>query len=172
MRNEAGKALMEERCSFGIETGEYQGTGVGKSGANGREVEPVDNATDEEEDQILEQIEIPSTAPLLVFFDIETTGLDIYNDTIIDIAAKVVGATVSQRTYQSLVRTSKTIPERGKDFCNQAILTPGRQQENLIILTKGSPFIFFVGDGGWTYIEHKLAHSPLPNHPPFLAFPQ
>jgi hypothetical protein len=118
MRHEAEKALMEDRRDVGIATGEYQGRGLGETGANNPhpEVEyEVDFATDEEENQVLDQFEMPSTAPLLVFFDIETTGLNIYTEAIIDIGAKVFDATVHQGTYQSLVRTSKTIPERGKD---------------------------------------------------------
>ena len=55
--------------------------------------------------------------PLLVFFDIETTGLSIYEDHITEIAAKVVGepaSTVKQTSYSSLVRATKSIPPKGR----------------------------------------------------------
>lgn len=52
--------------------------------------------------------------PLLFFFDVETTGLMVYD---VEIAAKVIdipeSAVVSQYSYQSLVRTSKTIGSKG-----------------------------------------------------------
>ena len=54
--------------------------------------------------------------PLLFFFDIETTGLSIYEDHIVELAAKVVGvprSTVTQRSYSSLIYTPKNIPSKG-----------------------------------------------------------
>lgn len=54
--------------------------------------------------------------PLLFFFDIETTGLSIYVDHIVEIAAKVVGvpwSTVTQQSYSSLIHTPKNIPYKG-----------------------------------------------------------
>ena len=55
--------------------------------------------------------------PLLVFFDIETTGLSIYEDRITEIAAKVVGepaSTVKQTSYTSLVHATKRIAPKGR----------------------------------------------------------
>ena len=57
--------------------------------------------------------------PLLFFFDTETTGLDIYEECITEIAAKVVGepaSTVTQTSYTSLVRATKSIPRKGRCF--------------------------------------------------------
>ena len=54
---------------------------------------------------------------ILFFFDIETTGFQIYDDTITDIAGKVVDispTSVTKSTYTSLVMTNRTIPEKGK----------------------------------------------------------
>ena len=67
--------------------------------------------TDSESDSLGE-----NAMPLWFFFDIETTGLDIYSNAIIDLAAKVVDAPVpvNMPSYESLVRTSKTVPDKGK----------------------------------------------------------
>jgi len=48
----------------------------------------------------------PCSKHLLVLFDCESTGLNIYHDHILEIAAKVVNVAVSQPIYSSLVRTS------------------------------------------------------------------
>ena len=57
------------------------------------------------------------TTPLLIFFDIETTGLSIYDDHITEMAAKVVGMPqfgISQPSFTSLVHTSRNISKKGK----------------------------------------------------------
>ncbi|KAF3980752.1 MAG: hypothetical protein HFP76_00470 [Methylococcales symbiont of Iophon sp. n. MRB-2018] len=53
--------------------------------------------------------------PLLVLFDCETTGLSIYHDHIIEIAAEVLECPVSysNATFSSLVKTSRRIPKPG-----------------------------------------------------------
>lgn len=54
---------------------------------------------------------------VLFLFDIETTGLSIYDDHITEIAAKVVGvpvSSVSEPTFSSLVKTGRTISKKGK----------------------------------------------------------
>ncbi|ORU90793.1 MAG: hypothetical protein A6F71_07530 [Cycloclasticus sp. symbiont of Poecilosclerida sp. M] len=80
----------------------------------------MDFDSNEEDDFDDSEIPLPSDElPLLFFFDVETTGLVVYNDVIIDIAAKVVDippSVVSQPTYQSLVRTSKSIPDKGRNY--------------------------------------------------------
>ena len=52
---------------------------------------------------------------LLFLFDLETTGLSVYNDSITEIAGKVFNppATVSNTSFSSLVYTSHDIPRRG-----------------------------------------------------------
>ena len=113
-RHEAEKAHMEDRRSVGIATGQYQGNGQGEE----------ENVCDFEEDPFFSDGEDmaasdtvdQSTHPLLFMFDIETTGLHIYEDAITDIAAKVVNIpvnSVSQPTFSSLVMTSKSIPAKG-----------------------------------------------------------
>ena len=57
------------------------------------------------------------TVPLLIFFDLETTGLLIHEEHITELAAKVVGvpqSKVSQVSFSRLVRTSRNIPIDGK----------------------------------------------------------
>ena len=55
--------------------------------------------------------------PLLFFYDCETTGLDVYNECITELAAKVVAVpklSVSQPTFSSLVKPTRNIPDQGK----------------------------------------------------------
>ena len=56
--------------------------------------------------------------PLLFFFDTETTGLNIYQDHIIELAAKVIetppSGSVTEPIFSKLVSTSRSIPSRGK----------------------------------------------------------
>ena len=53
--------------------------------------------------------------PLLVLYDCETTGLNIYSDHIIEIAAEVMHCPVSlpNLSFSSLVKTSRRIPIPG-----------------------------------------------------------
>ena len=54
---------------------------------------------------------------LLFLFDLETTGLDVYTESITEIAGKVFNppATVSNTSFSSLVYTRTYIPEIGND---------------------------------------------------------
>lgn len=56
----------------------------------------------------------PCSKYLLFLFDCESTGLDIYRDHILEIAAKVVNVSVSQPSYTSLVHTSRKISAEGE----------------------------------------------------------
>lgn len=128
-RHEAEKLLMAQRRDVGIAVGEYQGRGRGEDESSNPEVEP-DNCDDDNNDDDSnnnddedndgdnsDDDEATPQIPLLFFFDVETTGLMVYDDFIIEIAAKVIdipeSAVVSQYSYQSLVRTSKTIGSKG-----------------------------------------------------------
>lgn len=54
--------------------------------------------------------------PLLFIYDCETTGLSIYTEHITEIAGKVTGiplSSISQPTYTSLIKTSRTISKNG-----------------------------------------------------------
>ena len=59
---------------------------------------------------------VGDSQPLLVLFDCETTGFNIYTDHITDIGAKVLNPPVSSvdhLTFSSLVKTGKNIPSAG-----------------------------------------------------------
>ena len=113
------KAFMGQLRGAGHSVGEYVG------GAN---MEDVAECTFEEcdtdyDDVDGEQIEngdnvVKENAhPLFFFFDIETTGLSIYEDHIIEIASKIVGipcSTITCPPFASLVHTPKNIPPIGK----------------------------------------------------------
>ena len=112
---------MEQLRGAGHATGEYMGGGRGED----EREEPDDNdkASDEcdlvDECQVLGQEELEEDSndnanPLLFFFDVETTGLSIYQDHIVELAAKVIGVPlVSQPTFSSLVHTPRNIPTKG-----------------------------------------------------------
>ena len=51
--------------------------------------------------------------PLLFLFDTETTGLSIYEDHIVKIAAKVSLSAISQPSFSSLVHTPRNLPLKG-----------------------------------------------------------
>jgi len=109
---------MERLAGAGCTVGEYVGDGQGQ--AESFPAQPhaevmneecgsddEQNAADDNEDQ----------QPLLVLFDCESTGFSIYNDHIIDIAAKVIASPVpvNQTPFSSLVRTPRNIPGPGKN---------------------------------------------------------
>lgn len=56
--------------------------------------------------------DIDNAQPLLVLYDCETTGLNIYTDHIIEIAAEVINSPVPS-LFSSLVKTSRRIPLSG-----------------------------------------------------------
>lgn len=115
---------MEERRRLGIITGQYEGDGEGENVAadpGGEEdFEDIMEKEDTEEDVYAdsegETVLDKRALPLLFFFDIETTGLQVYSDAITDIGAKVFDippTSVSRLSYTSLVMTSKNIPDKG-----------------------------------------------------------
>ena len=85
--------------------------------------EQQDEMEQEEQQDQLERKEQPDEAesngdgfPLLFIYDCETTGLGIYTEHITEIAAKITGvplSSISQPTYTSLVKTSRTISKNG-----------------------------------------------------------
>ena len=85
---------MAQRQEVGIAIGQYQGRGQGENAAPEPEIEPksLDAYSDSEDDTEEDTESKPpsSKLPLLFLFDVETTGLVVYNDFIIDIAAKVI----------------------------------------------------------------------------------
>ena len=110
---------MERLRVLGHAAGEYAGDGQGEL-----EDPNTNAATLDTEPQLDDQSEESSVQdstynahPLLFFFDCETTGFSIYDDHIIESAAKVIGvplASVSMPSFASLVHTPRNIPAKGK----------------------------------------------------------
>lgn len=112
---------MESLAGAGCTVGEYVGDGQGELESFVAEVaefpaEEVDVTEDLGDDQSCTD-DMEDQQPLLVFFDCETTGFSVYNDHIIDIAAKIVSSPVpvNQPSFSSLVRTPRNIPGPGKN---------------------------------------------------------
>ncbi len=108
---------MERLAGAGCTVGEYVGDGQGETGslAAHSHVEELDEVGDSGDEQSSDY-DMEDQQPLLILFDCETTGFSIYNDHIIDIAAKVIASPVpvSHPSFSSLVRTAKNIPGPGK----------------------------------------------------------
>lgn len=109
---------MERLKVLGHTVGEYVGDGQGE-----REDTCTDDHTDadqvpEDEDNEAENDDSSDDAhPLLFLYDCETSGLSIYNEHIVEIAAMVVGvplSSVSSPKYSSLIHTPRNIPKAGK----------------------------------------------------------
>ena len=110
----------------GCSIGEYVGNGEGEANetasapaADGPvDTDPVDECqySEGEDNKENEICEFDDSHPLLVLFDVETTGLSIYVDHITDIGAKVLDPPVSLTapTFSSLVRTGRRISAPGK----------------------------------------------------------
>ena len=78
---------------------------------NDVDLEDVDSVVDD----LSMEVSSDHALPLLFLYDCETTGLSIYNDHIIEIAAEVVDCPVmcSNGTFFSLIKTSRQIPAQG-----------------------------------------------------------
>ena len=128
---------MEQLCGVGHSVGEYVGDGRADMENNecaegSDENEPADDVEPNQDDiDIYGQFEDDGSGiaedahPLLFLFDTETTGLNIYEDHIIEIAAKVTGvptSTITQPSYSSLVHTSRNIPSKGEYIRTQIVL--------------------------------------------------
>jgi len=118
---------MERLRCLGHSVGEYVGGGQADTedmdhdgDGDGDDLDQIGDADQglemsEEEDE--DDNVTDSKDHLFFLFDIETTGLSIYEDHITEIAAKVIGvptSSVSQPTFSSLVRTTRKISKRGK----------------------------------------------------------
>ena len=114
---------METLRGVGCTVGDYAGDGRG-------EIEvPVDTAVDDMVDTEPMELQFSTedkedgssgdmdeSRPLLTLFDLETTGFRVYSEHITDIGAKIINSPVPipNPTFSSLVRTSRTIPPKGK----------------------------------------------------------
>lgn len=115
---------MENIRGAGCAVGEYVGGGQGNSESVAQELAYLDGVGvvdamlgDDDDDQTEEEEDSSDDSrPLLIFYDVETTGFSVYNEHITDIAAQVVACPVplTSPTFSSLVKTSRHIPEAGK----------------------------------------------------------
>ena len=109
---------MEQLRGAGHAVGEYVGGGRGEPededrGSDGEDCELIDELEETDED---EETTDNTAHPPLFFFDTEITGLNIYQDHIVELAAKVIGvplSSVTQPTFSSLVHTPRNIPTKG-----------------------------------------------------------
>ena len=108
---------MEALQGVGNIVGEYVGDGQGEVESESMKEVVVDISTDSGVDLSMELTEDSSdnAKPLLFFYDCETTGLSIYNDHIIEIAAQLVDCPVpySNTTFSTLIKTSRRLPTAG-----------------------------------------------------------
>lgn len=116
LRHEREKVYMEALQGVGNVVGEYVGDGQGECEDTSQAVVGFDSVG-ADIDGTVEQMEISShdASPLLFLYDCESTGLSIYNDHIIEIAAEVANCAVpySNSSFTSLVKTSRWIPTKG-----------------------------------------------------------
>ena len=112
---------MQSLQGLGNLVGEYVGDGQGEV-ENEAQTSYLDDFLDvglehEVDDEVAREEEdnISDFQPLVFLYDCETTGLSIYNDHIIEIAAEVVQCPVpyNKTTYCTLVETSRRIPKAG-----------------------------------------------------------
>ena len=145
-RHEDEKHFMTTLKAAGYSTAEYVGTGLGDDDEE-EQAEDEDGLDDEEEhvnegelanggvvccegelvpteDSFLSSDEgfpYDDMHPLLIFYDCEATGGSIYNDNIVEIAAKVIGVpnsvNIACRDFSSLSNTSRRIIKAVQDKC-------------------------------------------------------
>ena len=120
---EASPEVCCSMSSFKSSTWRHWGVGnivgeyVGEVESESMKEVVVDMSTDSGVDLSMELTEDSSddAKPLLFFYDCETTGLSIYNDHIIEIAAQLVDCPVpySNTTFSTLIKTSRRLPTAG-----------------------------------------------------------
>ncbi len=133
-RYETEKVYMRVLQDLGNTVGQYVGDGQGEAESLETGSWPLDPDVDADDSgvhDLSEQIEDSSdnAKPLFVLYDCESTGLSIYNDHIIEMAAEVVNSPVTCRngTFSRLVKTSRRIPTPG-------IHHPGHRKPNVIVI--------------------------------------
>ena len=102
-RHEAEKVYMERLRGLGHAVGEYMGDGQGEKEdleeeehcSEGAEVDTVPDSEPDEDHEDDNEDTSDDAHPLLFLYDCETSGLSIYNEHIVEVAAKVVGVPLS-----------------------------------------------------------------------------
>ena len=142
-RHDNEKSYMTTLKVAGYSTAEYMGTGLGDD----EEEQAVEEDESDEEEQVnkgdqtsggvchegelvpTEESFLPSDEglpyddmhPVLIFYDCEATGGSIYDDNIIELAAKVVGVpntiNIAHRDFSSLSNTSRRITKVVQEKC-------------------------------------------------------
>ena len=128
-RHEMEKARMDTLKTKGVSTSSYKGDSLLDNG-NDESGDENNNGSDDDldddglfvhdDDPVSDGADCnsdPNCLPLLFVFDCETTGLHIYKDHIVELAAQVVvpeGVSVSTNEFSSLCYTARRIPKQGK----------------------------------------------------------
>ena len=176
------KVFMERLRCVGHAVGEYVGGGKGDMEQEETEVAGEEGETENEDrDDVLltleddelvcdgeeeqeEEDSIENAHPLLFFFDLNTTGLNIYEDHIVEIAAKVVGAPLSrvtQPSFSSLVHTPRNIPSKGMLYTSLSFSTTGLYGQLAYTVTQKTGI-------SATMLRHELPLSAI--SPKFLGW--
>ena len=124
-RHEREKEFMGALQGLGSAVGEYSGGGQGElesdNVAKAVAADDVEDYVDVESRFAEEGSFSDDLHPLMFFYDCETTGLSIYNDHIIELAAEIAGCTMPP--FTSLVKTSRRIPPKGiQTTINQGLI--------------------------------------------------
>ena len=118
-RHEAEKSYIGALASLGNETGEYVGDGQGEAAADETVADIlVDHSPDFDVDNtpIADEPGVSDKAePLLIFYDCEATGLSIYQEHVIEIAAEVLECPFpyDETIFSSLIKTARRIQSKG-----------------------------------------------------------
>lgn len=123
---------MSSLAVLGEAVGEYSGHGQGEleDSTQPEDMDEMDEDGDYTSDTPMDTSDTTNDTtsdakPLYIFFDIETTGLSIYDDHVTEIAAKVVGLSLSHLSspsFSSLVHTPRNISSTGMTFSSLNVL--------------------------------------------------
>ncbi|XP_065915443.1 uncharacterized protein [Dysidea avara] len=172
-RHEMEKARMDTLKTTGVSTSSYKGDSLldngndesGDENNNGsgddldddglfvHDDDPVSDGADCNSD--------PNCLPLLFVFDCETTGLHIYKDHIVELAAQVVvpeGVSVSTNEFSSLCYTARRIPKQVSDLCGIYTSTLHNQKPLSEVLPR---FVNWIRDCAQEAEQHGESYRPV-----------